>query len=63
MDSVEGCMSAEIRQPGKRTCVVCGREERWDDGVKAWQVADDGVGEVFCIHDWDITGKFTPVVR
>lgn len=56
-------MSAVIRQPRARTCVRCGREEQWDDAREAWQVDTDGVGEVYCIHDWDITGEFTPVKR
>ncbi|MFW6385171.1 MAG: HEWD family protein [Halodesulfurarchaeum sp.] len=55
-------MNVEIRRPVKRTCIRCGREERWDDDATAWQVANE-VGEVFCIHDWDITGDFTPVER
>lgn len=56
-------MSAEIRQPGTRTCVSCGREEHWDGSDQVWRVADSDVGEVFCIHDWDITGQFTSVER
>lgn len=56
-------MSAEIRRPRVRTCVRCGREEHYDDDDAMWQVTDDGVGNVFCIHDWDITGEFTPVRR
>jgi hypothetical protein len=56
-------MSAVIRRPRSRSCVDCGRTEVWDEESGAWRVADDGVGEVFCIHDWDITGQFTPVKR
>ncbi|MFB6267429.1 MAG: HEWD family protein [Halodesulfurarchaeum sp.] len=55
-------MSAEIRTPSQRTCVRCGRAERWDDDAGAWQVADT-VGDVFCIHSWDITGEFKTVER
>ncbi|MFB6069907.1 MAG: HEWD family protein [Halanaeroarchaeum sp.] len=53
-------MSAQIRSPSRRTCVRCGREEHYDDEASAWQVAAD-VGDVYCIHSWDITGEFTPV--
>lgn len=55
-------MSAQIRAPSTRTCVRCGREERYDDDANAWQV-DDSVGDVYCIHSWDITGEFSPVKR
>ena len=63
MDSVGAPMNAEIRQPGTRMCTQCGREERWDTEDRAWRVAEEEAGEVFCIHDWDITGEFTPVRR
>lgn len=53
-------MNAQIRSPTHRSCVRCGREEHYDENANAWQVADD-VGDVYCIHSWDITGEFTPV--
>lgn len=56
-------MSPEIRTPTERACVRCGRSETWDEVTENWVVADDEVGERFCIHDWDITGKFTPIER
>ena len=56
-------MSAQIRTPSHRTCVDCGREEHYDDAASAWQIDDDDVGDVYCIHSWDITGQFTPVER
>ena len=56
-------MSVQIRRPATRTCVRCGRAERWDDGAGAWLVSDNDIGEKFCIHDWDITGEFAPVER
>ena len=56
-------MSVEIRTPESRTCLDCGREEVWDEAEENWRVAGDCVGEVYCIHDWDITGKFTPISK
>lgn len=56
-------MSVDIRRPSERTCVDCGRAEHWDEETENWVVADDDVGNRFCIHDWDITGQFTPVDR
>lgn len=54
-------MSAEIRKPQQRTCTDCGREEYWDEDTGNWRVVDDEVGDVYCIHSWDITGNFSPV--
>lgn len=51
---------AEIRAPEERTCTQCGRSERWDEETGNWQV-DDEVGDVYCVHSWDVTGSFTPV--
>lgn len=51
---------ADIRTPENRTCTRCGREETWNDDATTWEV-DDEVGDVYCVHDWDITGEFTPV--
>ncbi|AFO58269.1 hypothetical protein NJ7G_3048 [Natrinema sp. J7-2] len=54
-----------MRKPTVRICESCGRGERWDERLEAWQLArDDGekqVGNPHCIHEWDITGTFTPV--
>ncbi|MFB6133561.1 MAG: HEWD family protein [Halanaeroarchaeum sp.] len=55
-------MSVQIRSPSHRTCDRCGREEYYDDEANAWQVTEN-VGDVFCIHSWDITGEFTPIER
>ncbi|MFB6094816.1 MAG: HEWD family protein [Halanaeroarchaeum sp.] len=55
-------MSVQIRTPSRRTCLRCGREERYDEEARAWRV-DAAVGDVYCIHSWDITGEFTPVER
>lgn len=53
-------MNAEIRVPKERTCQRCGREEAWDEESENWVVAGD-VGDVYCIHTWDITGEFAPL--
>lgn len=51
-----------LRKPDARTCELCGRSEVWDGG---WRIAEeDGkrlTGNTYCIHEWDITGEFTPV--
>ncbi|OVE86257.1 HEWD family protein [Natronolimnobius baerhuensis] len=58
-------MSAQVRSPTARVCERCGREERWDDELGAWQLArKDGkklVGSPHCLHEWDINGTFNPV--
>ncbi|MFB6105769.1 MAG: HEWD family protein [Halobacteriaceae archaeon] len=54
-------MSAEIRVPKERTCQRCGRAEVWDEASENWVVDGDAVGDVFCIHSWDITGEFAPL--
>jgi len=54
-------MSVDIRTPERRECVRCGRIEKWDGERDNWVVADDEVGNVRCIHTWDITGEFTPI--
>ncbi|MFC7068963.1 HEWD family protein [Halobaculum lipolyticum] len=54
-------MSVRIRRPRERACERCGREERFDDAAESWVVAgDDLVGEVYCVHEWDINGTFVP---
>lgn len=52
----------EIRAPRERTCTECGRSERWDDDDSQWRV-DDDPGDVYCVHDWDVTGSFAPVEK
>lgn len=54
-------MSATVRTPEKRRCERCGRTERWNDEAENWRVAGDEVGELYCIHSWDITGRFNPI--
>jgi hypothetical protein len=50
-------MSDLLRTPDRRVCERCGRLERYDDGV--WRA--DRLGEVYCIHEWDIDGTFVPI--
>jgi len=45
--------------PRERECELCGREERWDDDADGWRIEDEP-GDVYCIHEWDINGSFTP---
>jgi hypothetical protein len=58
-------MSSQLRKPTERTCERCGREETWDDGAGVWRVrtvgGDARPGNVYCIHEWDINGSFTPL--
>ncbi len=57
-------MEPQLRRPTRRACERCGRVERWDDDAATWRVAsEDGekqVGSPFCIHEWDINGRFAP---
>jgi hypothetical protein len=55
----------ELRKPTERVCEICGRKEVWDESTCSWRVArEDGtprVGNVYCLHEWDINGTFVPV--
>ncbi len=55
-------MSVTISPPTERTCELCGRTERWDDTVEGWQI-DDDPGDVYCIHEWDVNGSYTPFIE
>ena len=55
-------MSVTITPPRERECELCGREERWDDDADGWQI-DGEPGDVYCIHEWDINGTFTPLSK
>lgn len=58
-------MSVELRTPTARVCERCGRGERWDETLEAWQLAaEDGekqIGNPHCLHEWDINGAFNPI--
>ncbi len=57
-------MEPQLRRPTRRECERCGRVERWDDTEATWKIAtEDGekqVGNPYCIHEWDINGRFVP---
>jgi len=53
-------MSICLRHPTERVCERCGRAEHWDADTETWQVAADSVGNIYCIHEWDINGSFVP---
>lgn len=50
-------MSDLLRTPDRRSCERCGRVEDYDDSV--WRAKR--LGDVYCIHEWDIDGDFVPV--
>jgi hypothetical protein len=54
----------QLRRPTDRTCERCGREETWDESEGSWRIVVEGgerhVGNVYCIHEWDINGRFSP---
>ncbi|WP_247728703.1 HEWD family protein [Halovivax limisalsi] len=54
-----------IRSPERRTCERCGRSERWNPTQQGWQVVTENetpqAGRPQCIHEWNITGTFSPV--
>lgn len=54
---------ATLRHPHDRTCELCSRTERWDG--ETWRVVreddDPLLGDLYCIHEWDINGAFVPV--
>lgn len=56
--------SRPIRTPTERRCERCGREESWDETIESWVIfgsnGESAVGEVHCLHEWDITGSFSP---
>lgn len=58
---------AALDPPDARTCERCGREEVWSDERTTWVAADpddeDALGRPHCVHDWDVTGTYTPVHR
>jgi hypothetical protein len=53
---------AILEPPDARTCERCGREEVWSDERGTW-VGADTLGNPHCVHVWDITGTYNPVVR
>lgn len=58
-------MSVEIAPPMRRRCERCGRTDEWNETADNWVIAEeDGerlVGNIHCIHEWDINGRYNPV--
>jgi hypothetical protein len=54
-----------LRAPTDRLCERCGRREHWHE--EGWSVVVEGgeplVGDLFCLHEWDINGTFSPIVE
>jgi len=54
-----------LNPPAERVCTRCGREDRWDEEVGDWTVREvDGEkrsGNLFCMHEWDITGTHAAI--
>ncbi len=53
-------MSADLVPPRERECVQCGRQEAWNEGAATWMIDGDAVGRVYCVHEWDINGEYSP---
>ena len=57
----------QLNPPDERRCLICGREDVWDEGADEWQIREeDGekvAGERFCMHEWDITGTHRPILE
>jgi hypothetical protein len=55
----------DLNPPERRTCTRCGREDIWDEGVGGWTIrvidGEKRSGDLFCMHEWDITGSHTPI--
>ena len=64
--ALERDMDGEIVPPERRSCELCGRTDVWDGSAENWVIAvEDGerrVGNKHCIHEWDINGRYNPVV-
>lgn len=55
-------MSGKIRRPQTRRCLRCEREEVWDEEIGGWRIEGDS-GKVYCVHEWNITGGFNPIIE
>jgi hypothetical protein len=51
--------------PTDRTCERCGRSETWDNDRSSWTIVEESdgkrVGDVYCLHNWDINGAYNPI--
>lgn len=56
-----------IDPPTERSCERCGRKDVWDEEAETWVAAtEDGtprVGNAYCLHVWDISGSYNPIVE
>jgi len=53
-------MNATLRRPTDRTCERCGRSEQWNNETDSWEILNNSPGSIYCIHEWDINGRFMP---
>ncbi len=52
-----------LNPPDARSCERCGRSEVWSTDRATWVAADaSSLGNPHCVHVWDITGSYNPVV-
>lgn len=54
-----------IEPPRERECERCRRREVWDPDRETWIQAPDTQtpGQPHCLHYWDISGAYNPVVE
>lgn len=55
-------MGVKIRRPQTRRCLRCEREEVWDEEIGGWRI-EGASGKVYCVHEWNITGGFNPIIE
>ena len=53
-------MGTDLVPPRERECLQCGRHEGWDENAATWTIDGDAIGEVHCVHEWDINGEYSP---
>jgi len=49
-----------IIPPGERECECCGRRDVWDDEAEGWLIENGSPADAYCIHEWDINGRYNP---
>jgi hypothetical protein len=49
-----------IVPPRERECERCGRRDVWDEEAEGWLIASDSPADPYCIHEWDINGRYSP---
>ena len=57
----------QLNPPDERQCLVCGREDVWDEESEEWRIrvveGEKIAGNRFCMHEWDITGTHRPILE